>query len=54
MNILFTTESYYPIIDGGAVAQHRIVHALMNRGHDVRVIAPGFSFSNTKRRTRVP
>jgi 1,2-diacylglycerol 3-alpha-glucosyltransferase len=48
MNILFTTESYYPIIDGGAVAQHRIVHELRRRGHDVRVVAPGFSFSNTK------
>jgi 1,2-diacylglycerol 3-alpha-glucosyltransferase len=47
MRVLFTTESYYPIIDGGAVAQHRIVHALINRGHDVRVIAPAFSFSNT-------
>ena len=47
MNILFTTESYYPIIDGGAVAQHRIVHELKRRGHEMRVIAPGFSFSNT-------
>jgi 1,2-diacylglycerol 3-alpha-glucosyltransferase len=46
MNILFTTESYYPIIDGGAVAQHRIVLELRRRGHDVRVVAPGFSFSN--------
>ncbi|KYK24296.1 hypothetical protein AYK25_00205 [Thermoplasmatales archaeon SM1-50] len=46
MKILFTTESYYPIIDGGAIAQHRIVHELMNRGHDVRVIAPSFSFKN--------
>jgi 1,2-diacylglycerol 3-alpha-glucosyltransferase len=47
MRILFTTESYYPIIDGGAIAQHRIVHELINRGHDVHVIAPGFSFHNT-------
>lgn len=47
MKILFTTESYYPIIDGGAIAQHRIVHELLNRGHDVRVIAPSFSFENT-------
>jgi 1,2-diacylglycerol 3-alpha-glucosyltransferase len=47
MRILFTTESYYPIIDGGAVAQHRIVHELIRRGHDVRVIAPAFSFQNT-------
>ncbi len=47
MKILFTTESYYPIIDGGAIAQHRIVHALIDRGHDVRVIAPSFSFQDT-------
>ena len=47
MKILFTTESYYPIIDGGAIAQHRIVHELIRRGHDVRVIAPSFSFTNT-------
>ena len=42
MKILFTTESYYPIIDGGAIAQHRIVHELIKKGHDVRVIAPSF------------
>ena len=47
MKILFTTESYYPIIDGGAIAQHRIVHELVKKGHDVRVIAPGFNFNNT-------
>ena len=47
MKILFTTESYYPIIDGGAIAQHRIVHELVKKGHDVRVIAPGFSFKNS-------
>jgi len=47
MKILFTTESYYPIIDGGAIAQHRIVHELIKKGHDVRVIAPAFSFKNT-------
>jgi len=47
MKILFTTESYYPIIDGGAIAQHRIVHELIKKGHDVRVIAPAFSFQNT-------
>ena len=48
MKILFTTESYYPIIDGGAIAQHRIVHELIKRGHDVRVIAPNTQFRNTK------
>lgn len=48
MKILFTTESYHPIIDGGAIAQHRIVHELVKRGHDVRVVAPGFHFKNYK------
>jgi len=47
MKILFATESYYPNIDGGAVAQHRLVLALTNHGHDVRVIAPNFLFRNT-------
>lgn len=47
MKILFTTESYYPIIDGGAIAQHRIVHELVKKGHDVRIIAPGITFKNT-------
>jgi glycosyltransferase involved in cell wall biosynthesis len=47
MKILFTTESYYPIIDGGAIAQHRIVHELIKKGHEVRVIAPSFRFKNT-------
>jgi 1,2-diacylglycerol 3-alpha-glucosyltransferase len=46
MKILFTTESYYPIIDGGAIAQHRIVQELIKKGHDVRVIAPSFSIKN--------
>jgi len=46
MKILFTTESYYPIIDGGAIAQHRIVQELTKRGHEVNVIAPGFSYKN--------
>ncbi len=47
MRILFATESYYPNIDGGAIAQHRLVHELIKRGNEVGVIAPGFSFKNT-------
>ena len=47
MKILFATESYYPNIDGGAVAQHRLVTELVKNGHDVYVIAPGFSFQRT-------
>lgn len=47
MKILFATESYYPNIDGGAVAQYRLVHELVKHGHDVGVIAPSFSFKNS-------
>ncbi len=47
MKILFATESYYPNIDGGAIAQHRLVHELIKRENEVGVIAPGFSFKNT-------
>ncbi len=47
MRILFATESYYPNIDGGAIAQHRLVYELIKRGNEVGVIAPGFSFKNT-------
>lgn len=47
MKILLTTESYYPNIDGGAIAQRNLANELTKKGHDVRVIAPGFSFKNT-------
>lgn len=46
MKILFTTESYYPNIDGGAIAQRNLVNELLNRGHHVSVIAPGNRFVN--------
>lgn len=46
MKILFTTESYYPNIDGGAIAQRNLVKKLLQRGHDVKVIAPGNRFVN--------
>jgi len=46
MKILLATESYYPNIDGGAIAQHNLVLELKKRGHDVGVIAPGYSHKN--------
>ena len=47
MKILLATESFYPNIDGGAIAQYNLVKSLKKQGHDVCIIAPGFSFRNT-------
>ena len=47
MKILFATESYYPNIDGGAIAQHNLALELGKRGHEISVIAPGYSYKNT-------
>ena len=46
MKILLTTESYYPNIDGGAVAQHNLAHELKKLGHNVGIIAPGCFYKN--------
>ena len=48
MKILLATESYYPNIDGGAIAQHNLAHELKKRGHSIYVIAPGNRFFNYK------
>jgi len=47
MRILFATESYYPNIDGGAIAQHRLVQELVRKGHEVGIVTPGTSLRNT-------
>lgn len=46
MKILIATESYYPNIDGGAIAQHNLALELSKKGHDVRIITPGTDFKN--------
>lgn len=46
MKILLATESYYPNIDGGAIAQNNLVKWLTKKGHNLEVIAPGSSFLN--------
>lgn len=48
MKIILATESYYPNIDGGAIAQHRLVNELIKKGHKVYVIAPNLRFINSK------
>jgi 1,2-diacylglycerol 3-alpha-glucosyltransferase len=47
MKILLATESYYPNIDGGAIAQYNLLQGLKKRGHDVSIIAPGHSLRKT-------
>jgi len=44
MKILLATESYYPNIDGGAIAQYKLMNELKKRGHEIYVIAPSTSF----------
>ena len=43
MKILLATESYYPNIDGGAVAQYNLMRELKKLGHEPMVVAPGNS-----------
>jgi len=46
MKILLATESYYPNIDGGAIAQYNLVNELIKHGHEICVVAPGNSLRN--------
>jgi glycosyltransferase involved in cell wall biosynthesis len=46
MKILLATESYFPNIDGGAVARRSLATRLKKRGHEVAVVAPGFKSEN--------
>lgn len=40
MRIVLTTESYWPNVDGGAVFERNLAHALVNVGHEVNILAP--------------
>ena len=41
MKILIVSESYWPNLDGGAIAQRMLAHGLSKDGHDIEVWAPG-------------
>jgi glycosyltransferase involved in cell wall biosynthesis len=47
MRILIATESYFPNIDGGAIAQHNLALELQKNGHEICIVAPNFSFKNS-------
>ncbi|MEK7766029.1 MAG: glycosyltransferase, partial [bacterium] len=42
LRVLLGSESYYPNVDGGAVAERQLALRLARRGHAVEVIAPSF------------
>jgi glycosyltransferase involved in cell wall biosynthesis len=46
MRILLATESYYPNVDGGAVARRTLAIRLKENGHEVAVVAPGDKKTN--------
>jgi glycosyltransferase involved in cell wall biosynthesis len=46
MKIILATEAYYPLIDGGAVAEHHLALGLAQRGHEVHILAPSENFSD--------
>lgn len=45
--ILIASESYWPNIDGGAVAQHRLAQGLVKRGLKVYIWAPAKQFKSS-------
>jgi len=46
MKIVIATEAYWPLIDGGAVAEHHLALELARRGHEVHVLAPSESWKS--------
>jgi glycosyltransferase involved in cell wall biosynthesis len=46
MRIALATESYWPNIDGGAVAEHELALRLAKNGHQVIVLAPANRWEN--------
>jgi glycosyltransferase involved in cell wall biosynthesis len=46
MKVLLATESFYPNVDGGAVARRNLAIRLKKKGHDVAVVAPGLYHKN--------
>ncbi len=47
MKILIAGDTYHPHVNGASYFTQRLAHYLKRRGHDVRVIAPSQTASNT-------
>ncbi len=48
MKIVIASEAYYPLIDGGAVAEHHLALELHKRGHEVHILAPSEGWKGGK------
>lgn len=48
MRVLIASDTYYPHVNGASYFTQRLAHALVERGHEVAVVAPGPSLSPTK------
>lgn len=48
MRVLIASDTYYPHVNGASYFTQRLAHALVERGHEVAVVAPGPSVSTTK------
>jgi glycosyltransferase involved in cell wall biosynthesis len=47
MKVLIASDTYYPHVNGASYFTQRLAHALVERGHEVAVVAPGPSLSPT-------
>lgn len=46
MRILFGTDNFYPNVNGAANFTYALINGLVERGHDIHVIAPSQKFKN--------
>ena len=47
MKVIICTEAYFPLIDGGAVAERHLAHGLRDKGHEVHILAPSLGYSDS-------
>ncbi len=48
MRVLIASDTYHPHVNGASYFTQRLAHALVERGHEVAVVAPGPSVSDHK------
>lgn len=48
MRVLIASDTYYPHVNGASYFTQRLAHALVERGHEVAVVAPGPTLGTSK------